>query len=102
MSTTKAITCQHADPQRTVVPSSWGCEDCLRMGASWVHLRLCMTCGHVGCCDQSPNRHATAHAHEHPDHPVIRSFEPHEDWWYCYADDLMFDIPGAPPAPSHP
>jgi len=102
MNTTTRVTCQHADPEHTVVPSSWGCEDCLRMGASWVHLRLCMTCGHVGCCDQSPNHHATAHAHENPDHPVIRSYEPHEDWWYCYADDLMFDIPGAPPAPSHP
>jgi len=95
-------TCRHVDLEHTVKPSSWGCEDCLRMGASWVHLRLCMTCGHVGCCDQSPNRHATAHAHSNPDHPVIRSYEPHEDWWYCYVDDLMFDIPGAPPAPSHP
>ena len=102
MSTSTRITCHHAHPDRTVEPSSWGCEDCLRMGASWVHLRLCMTCGHVGCCDQSPNRHATAHAHANPDHPVIRSYEPREDWWYCYADDLMFEIPGAPPAPSHP
>ena len=52
----------------------------------WNHLRLCMTCGHVGCCDSSPNRHATAHWHAHPDHPVIRSFEPEEDWWWCYED----------------
>jgi hypothetical protein len=102
MTTTSRVTCQHVHPERTVTPSSWGCEDCLRMGASWVHLRLCMTCGHVGCCDQSPNRHATVHAHAHADHPVIRSYEPREDWWYCYVDDLMFDIPGAPPAPSHP
>jgi len=99
--TTTHITCQHVDLGHAVTPSSWGCEDCLRMGSSWVHLRLCMTCGHVGCCDQSPNRHATAHAHQNPDHPVIRSYEPGEDWWYCYADDLMFEIPGAPAAPSH-
>ena len=101
MSTTTQ-TCTHFDVGHDVEPSSWGCEDCLRMGASWVHLRLCMTCGHVGCCDQSPNRHATAHFHANAGHPVIRSYEPHEDWWYCYVDDLMFEIPGAPPSPSHP
>jgi len=101
MSTTTR-TCHHFDLGHTVQPSSWGCEDCLRIGASWVHLRLCMTCGHVGCCDQSPNRHATAHFHADHDHPVIRSYEPREDWWYCYVDDLMFEVPGAPPSPSHP
>ena len=102
MSNTMRTTCQHVDLEHAVKPSTWGCEDCLRMGATWVHLRLCMTCGHVGCCDQSPNRHATAHAYANPEHPVIRSYEPGEDWWYCYSDDLMFDIPGAPSAPSHP
>ena len=65
----------------------------------WVHLRLCMTCGHVGCCDSSPNRHATAHCHSNPDHPIVRSYEPGEDWWWCYQDDLAFDVargrPGA-------
>ena len=61
-----------------------------------------MTCGHVGCCDNSPNRHATAHWHAHQDHPVIRSFEPEEDWWWCYEDQLSFDVPGTAPAPSHP
>jgi hypothetical protein len=93
--------CKHLDDVDEVVPSSDGCEDCLRIHGSWVHLRLCMTCGHVGCCDSSPNHHATAHFHEHPDHPIIRSFEPGEDWWWCYADNLFFEVEGAPPSPSH-
>lgn len=75
----------------------------MQLSIQWVHLRLCMTCGHVGCCDDSSNGHATAHFHENPEHPVIRSFEPGEDWWWwCYADELFFEIDGAPPAPSHP
>ena len=93
--------CEHLPLVDGVTPSANGCEDCLRDGGRWLHLRVCMTCGHVGCCDNSPNRHATAHWHEHPDHPVIRSFEPGEDWWWCYADNLMFTVPGAPPAPSY-
>ena len=97
-----ADTCTHLDTVRDVTPSSDACEDCLRIGSRWVHLRLCMHCGHVGCCDSSPNRHATAHWHAQPDHPLIRSYEPGEDWWWCYADDLFFDVDGAPPAPSHP
>jgi Zn-finger in ubiquitin-hydrolases and other protein len=97
-----AETCGHLDTVNEVVPSSDGCEDCLRIGARWVHLRLCMRCGHVGCCDSSPNRHATAHWHEHADHPVIRSYEPGENWWWCYADEIAFDVDGAPPSPSHP
>jgi hypothetical protein len=97
-----AETCTHLDLVNDVVPSSTGCEDCLRIGAVWIHLRLCMICGHVGCCDNSPNRHATAHARASPDHPVIRSYEPGEDWWYCYADDLAFEVDGAGPSPSHP
>jgi len=97
-----ADTCSHLATVEEVTPSSEGCEDCLRTGGVWVHLRLCMTCGHVGCCDQSPNRHATAHYHDVPTHPIIRSFEPGEDWWFCYIDDLAFDLDGAPPAPSHP
>ena len=67
------------------------------MGDTWVHLRMCEECGHIGCCDQSKNRHATAHFHSTA-HPIIRSFEPGEDWYYCYLDDLMFEIEGAPPA----
>ena len=95
-------TCTHLDAVHTVVPSSDGCEDCLRTGGWWMHLRLCMTCGHVGCCDNSPGRHATAHSLGNADHPLIRSYEPGENWWWCYIDEIAFDVPGAPPAPSHP
>jgi hypothetical protein len=84
-----------------VTPSSTGCEDCLKIGGRWVHLRLCMACGHVGCCDNSPGRHATGHFHG-TDHPIIRSYEPGENWWWCYVDDAVLDVPGAEPAPSHP
>lgn len=93
--------CEHLALVREVTPSANGCEDCLRTGDSWVHLRLCMSCGHVGCCDSSPNRHATAHWHRNPEHPVVRSFEPGEDWWWCYTDNLVFEVPGADPAPSY-
>jgi uncharacterized UBP type Zn finger protein len=79
-----------AAAQRThaVTPSSPGCVECLRSGSPWVHLRLCLSCGHVGCCDSSPNRHATKHFHE-TEHPVIRSYEPGERWAYCYSDEEM-------------
>jgi uncharacterized UBP type Zn finger protein len=78
-----------------------GCADCLEAGRhDWLHLRLCQSCGHVGCCDSSPGRHATAHYRE-TQHPMIRSYEPGEDWWWCYLDELAFEIPDAPPAPSH-
>jgi uncharacterized UBP type Zn finger protein len=63
-----------------------GCEDCLKMGGQWVHLRVCLSCGHVGCCDSSPNRHATAH-YRGTKHPIITSGEVGETWGYCYADD---------------
>jgi uncharacterized UBP type Zn finger protein len=65
-----------------------GCQECLAEGGRWVHLRLCLTCGHVGCCDSSPRRHATAHFHA-TDHPVIRSFEPGEDWRWCFLDEAI-------------
>ena len=98
--------CTHLDTVARTAPepSADGCEDCLRIGpdARWVHLRFCVACGHVGCCDSSPNKHATAHWHEQPDHPLIRSFEPGEDWWWCYPDELLFEVDGAPPSPSHP
>jgi uncharacterized UBP type Zn finger protein len=68
-----------------------GCEECLKIGAQWVHLRVCMSCGKVGCCDSSPNRHATAHANE-SGHPIIHSMEPGEDWSYCYLDDVAFIV----------
>ena len=78
--------CLHFAQIQQVTPSADGCEDCLRTGDWWVHLRLCLTCGHVGCCDESPNRHATAHF-QAVDHPVIRSFEPNESWIWCFIDE---------------
>ncbi|HEY9229535.1 MAG TPA: UBP-type zinc finger domain-containing protein [Gemmatimonadaceae bacterium] len=87
--------CTHLDEIRDIAPRTPnGCEECLKIGARWVHLRLCMTCGHVGCCDDSPNKHATKHYHE-TQHPIIRSFEPGEDWAWCYADKLFLQ-----PAPQ--
>jgi len=93
--------CEHLHLVAEVAPSADGCEDCLRTGDSWVHLRMCMSCGHVGCCDSSPNRHATAHWRDEPGHPLVRSFEPGEDWWWCYQDELAFEDSGSAPAPSH-
>jgi uncharacterized UBP type Zn finger protein len=78
--------CTHASATGDVEPSAEGCEECLKIGARWVHLRICMTCGKVGCCDNSPNRHATAHFHG-TGHPVVRSFEPGEAWAWCYVDE---------------
>ncbi len=69
-----------------------GCVDCLASGDPWLHLRICLECGHVGCCDDSPNRHATAHAHAN-EHPIIRSLQPGEDWCWCYVDELAMVIP---------
>jgi uncharacterized UBP type Zn finger protein len=87
--------CSHLNEIMDVTPSGNGCVECLASGDRWVHLRLCRTCGHVGCCDSSPNRHATAHYHG-TDHPLITSYEPGEDWWWCYADQVAFETPGAP------
>jgi hypothetical protein len=82
--------CAHLELVRVERPEQVeGCEDCLAMGGSWVHLRVCRTCGHVGCCDSSPNRHASAHARS-GEHPIITSVEPGEDWSYCYVDDVAF------------
>ena len=89
-----ADTCTHLDQIHDVTPSGDGCEDCLAPGGRWVHLRLCMTCGKVGCCDSSPSRHATAHHHA-SGHPIIQSFEPGEDWWWCFVDELAFEVPDA-------
>jgi uncharacterized UBP type Zn finger protein len=83
--------CRHLAQVRDVAPNTpEGCEECLQTGDEWVHLRLCLECGHVGCCDDSPNRHATRHFHQ-TKHPVMRSFEPGEDWGYCYVDQVMFE-----------
>ncbi|HVY96731.1 MAG TPA: UBP-type zinc finger domain-containing protein [Solirubrobacterales bacterium] len=73
-----------------------GCEECLKLGMSWVHLRMCQTCGHIGCCDNSPGKHATAH-YEETRHPIIRSAEPGEDWSWCYPDELMMRLRGERP-----
>ena len=81
-----------------------GCEDCLATGDKWLHLRICLGCGHVGCCDDSPNRHATAHAAT-SGHALIRSLEPGEDWSWCFVDEVALRIPGVegttdiPPSP---
>jgi Zn-finger in ubiquitin-hydrolases and other protein len=70
-----------------------GCEDCLKIGGRWVHLRMCQTCGHIGCCDSSPNRHARAHAGS-ASHPIVRSAEPGEEWSWCFVDEVAFVIEG--------
>ena len=92
--------CAHLDSITAVAPNAPGCEECLATGGQWVHLRMCQTCGHVGCCDSSPGRHATAHFRSTA-HPLIRSFEPGEDWFWCYVDEVMFEL-ALPPGPSHP
>lgn len=95
-------TCIHLDQITNGSPTATGCQDCLAAGRhDWVHLRVCQSCAHVGCCDNSPGRHATAHFRS-DGHPLIRSFEPGEDWFYCYLDDVIFELEDAPPAPSHP
>ncbi len=81
--------CEHletAGSPPAVTPQ--GCEECLATGAHWVHLRKCLDCGHIGCCDSSPGRHATAHFRD-TGHPVIVSFQPGESWRWCYLDNLM-------------
>ena len=87
----KTQVCTHLDQITNPKPKSKGCEECLKMGDTWVHLRLCESCGHVGCCDSSKNKHATKHARA-TGHPVIKSFQPGEDWLYCYVDDVMFEL----------
>ncbi|MFL5264420.1 MAG: UBP-type zinc finger domain-containing protein [Anaeromyxobacteraceae bacterium] len=98
--------CAHLDAlsrkrAKPLHPGTLGCKECLESGDAWVHLRLCMTCGHVGCCDDSPNRHATGHFHE-TKHPTIKSFEPGEDWAWCFADEEMAEaIPTFPAESPH-
>jgi len=83
--------CKHLAHVRDVAPKTPdGCEECLTSGDEWVHLRRCLECGHVGCCDDSPNRHATKHFHK-TKHPVMRSFEPGEDWGFCYVENLFIE-----------
>lgn len=90
--------CRHLDQVQDVSPDSAdSCPECAELGDTWVHLRECQTCGHVGCCDSSVNQHATAH-HLATGHPLIRSYEPGESWWWCYVEQVVFDVAGAPPA----
>jgi uncharacterized UBP type Zn finger protein len=99
-------TCAHLDSVRItqLPPEVAGCEDCLRIGDPWLHLRICLQCGHVGCCDDSPNRHASGHAAS-SGHPIIRSLEPGEDWSWCFVDEIPMAIPSVhgrtriPPSP---
>lgn len=87
--------CSHTDTIHQVVPSALGCEECLKLGSEWVHLRLCRSCGHVGCCDDSPHRHARAHF-QATGHPVIEGYDPPEGWGWCFVDGVEVDLPDAP------
>ena len=102
--------CAHVDDsvQITQLPESVpGCEECLASGSPWCHLRMCMTCGHVGCCDSSPNKHATAHSNA-TGHPIVRSVQPGENWAWCYVDEVTMVLtqvrgePSIPPSPLCP
>ena len=86
-------TCAHLDQVRLLEPPEpvLGCPACMAAGDAWVHLRMCQTCGRIGCCDSSPNRHATAH-HRETGHPIVRSVEPGEEWSWCYEDRVMLRI----------
>jgi len=79
--------CEHFSAVRQVKPSAQGCEDCIAIGAKWNQLRICMSCGHVGCCDSSKNKHATKHFHA-TKHSIVQSIEPGEDWRWCYVDEI--------------
>ena len=87
------MSCSHLETiEITELPDEVeGCEDCLRTGGRWVHLRMCQACGHIGCCDSSPNRHASAHFAE-SGHPIVRSAQPDEEWSWCYVDEEAFVV----------
>jgi uncharacterized UBP type Zn finger protein len=85
-----AAVCSHLDTIRDVHPSSKGCDECLKLGDTWVHLRMCEECGNVGCCDSSKNKHATKHFHA-TQHPIITSLERGEHWKFCYVDDVAWE-----------
>jgi uncharacterized UBP type Zn finger protein len=89
------MSCEHlAQVHPVAARTPEGCEDCLKIGAQWVHLRLCLSCGHVGCCDDSPNRHATKHFHA-SGHPLITSWERGEEWVWCYVDRDVMQVPAS-------
>lgn len=85
--------CLHTGSIKAVTPSAKGCEECLKSGSQWVHLRICRACGHVGCCDQSPGQHATKH-YRATRHPIIEGYDPPEGWGYCYVDELFIELDG--------
>jgi hypothetical protein len=100
------VDCTHLDTVeiKELPPAVDGCEECLRTGGVWCHLRICLACGHVGCCDSSPGRHASAHARTE-EHPLIRSIQPGEDWTWCFVDEVGMVIPevhGQPAIPPSP
>jgi len=82
------MACKHLKDLKPATPNSDGCEECLKLGDEWVHLRLCMACGHVGCCDSSKNKHASKHAAS-SGHPIAGSLEPGETWQWCYVDEVV-------------
>src|ERR1700730_6951702 len=82
--------CSHTDQIKDVTPNTHGCEECLKSGDTWIHLRCCLSCGHVGCCDSSKNKHATKHFRS-TKHPLVKSGEPGEDWAWCYVDEVLLD-----------
>jgi uncharacterized UBP type Zn finger protein len=85
------VVCEHVKQARDLQPTEHACEECVRLGDKWVHLRICLTCGHVGCCDSSKNKHATKHFHA-SGHPVMRSIEPGESWGWCFVDEIEYDF----------
>ena len=94
-------TIEPGDIDVTVPPSGAGCAECTAAGGWWLHLRRCAACGHIGCCDNSPEQHATKH-YEATGHPVITSFEPGEDWFYDYRSNEFFEGPPLAPPDAHP
>jgi uncharacterized UBP type Zn finger protein len=89
-----AVACAHLDQIKVTTTGKRYCEDCVRIGGRWLHLRMCLSCGHVGCCDSSPNKHASAHFRR-TRHPLMRSIEPGEGWMWCFVDQI---VPGELPA----
>jgi Zn-finger in ubiquitin-hydrolases and other protein len=97
-----SATCMHLDEILDPPPVATGCVECLAIGSSWVHLRRCMTCGHIGCCNSSPNRHASEHALVTAHHPIVQSYEPGEDWLWCNVDQIAFELEDQMDSVSHP
>ena len=95
------MACTHLDRIVEAPPSGPGCVECMATGGTWVTLRRCASCGQIGCCDNSPGRHATGHFRASA-HPIIQSYEPGEEWYWCYIDETAFELPSDRPSPSHP